>query len=297
MLSVLIPTYNYVVVTLVKSLHKQLKRQDISFEIICFDNGSKSKTNIENEQINTIDSCLFVSLEKNGGRSKIRNLLAEKTKYNWLLFLDADVLPVSKNFINNYLKFAKINNPSIIYGGLKYDDKKPSDDKLLRWVYGRDREEVSLKTRKLDSTIHFSSANFLIDKGMFQKNKFDESLVEYGHEDTLFAINLKRNNRSIIQIDNPVYHLGLDKTEQFIVKTKDSIKNLLSLQNQKKISFKENKLLKSFEDLKRIRMNHAFSSLFKFFSKRMEQNLHSKKPSVFIYNLYKLGYICTISKK
>lgn len=297
MLSVLIPTYNYNVVTLVKSLYEQLKQQNISFEIICFDNGSKSELNLKNEQINSLDFCAFIPLKNNGGRSKIRNLLAEKAKYKWLLFLDADVLPVSKNFIKNYLDSTKINNQNVVFGGLKYHDNKPSDNKMLRWVYGKGREEISLKIRKLNPSVHFTSANFLIKKNIFQEIKFDESLVEYGHEDTLLAIDLKKKNIPIIQIDNLVYHLGLDQNEQFIAKTKKAIENLLYLNNQKRIEGKENKLLKKFNEIKSVRMTQFFSVLFKFFSKKMETNLNSNAPSLFIYDLYKLGYICMISKK
>ena len=50
MLSVLIPTYNYIALDLVRSLHRQLEVQDIVYEVICFDNGSDSITNIENEK-------------------------------------------------------------------------------------------------------------------------------------------------------------------------------------------------------------------------------------------------------
>ena len=50
------------------------------------------------------------------------NLLAERSKYEWLLFLDSDVLPSSDRFIANYLE-ATYNN-QVVYGGLKYDDNK-----------------------------------------------------------------------------------------------------------------------------------------------------------------------------
>lgn len=297
MLSLLIPTYNYVAVTLVKSLYEQLKGQNISFEIICFDNGSKSMVNLKNEKINNIEFCVFVSLRKNGGRSKIRNLLADKAKYSWLLFLDADVLPVSEKFIKNYLDTLRIENQNVIYGGIKYDSNIPPDDEKLRWVYGKAREEISLKERQLNPDGYFSSANFLIKKSLFQQIKFDESLIEYGHEDTLLAINLIKKKISINQIDNPVYHLGLDKSKQFVVKTKKSIENLIYLRNQQKISSMDNKLLERFESLKKMKLNHLFSFLFKKFSKTMEYNLYSKLPSIFVYDLYKLGYICFVSKE
>ena len=214
MLSILIPTYNYEVVSLVNSLIRQLKKQDNPYEIICFDNGSDLEVNTINQEINKLDGCYYESLKKNGGRSKVRNLLAQKAKYNWLLFLDADVLPVSENFTQNYFDLIIKNSIKVAFGGLKYKEK-PTRDKMLRWVYGKSREEIPLHTREKNPQEHFTSANFLIKKEVFEKFKFDESLVEYGYEDTLLALDLKKSNIQIIQIDNPVYHLGIDKSGIF----------------------------------------------------------------------------------
>ena len=87
MLSILIPTYNYIALDLVKSLHTQLEEQNIVYELICFDNGSNSRANIENERINNIQNCYFSALKKDGGRSRVKNILAKKSIYPWLLFL------------------------------------------------------------------------------------------------------------------------------------------------------------------------------------------------------------------
>ncbi len=294
MLSVLIPTYNYIALDLIKSIHKQLLEQNTVYEIICFDNGSNSKLNIYNEEINRIENCCFRTMKKNGGRSKIKNLLAEESKYNWLLFLDADVLPVSKNFMQNYVEASKVNDEKVFYGGLKYYDKKPKDDKMLRWVYGRDREQIPLKKRNVNPQEYFTAANFLIDKDLFEKIKFDESLVEYGHEDTLFALELKKNNVSIKQIDNPVFHLGLDNNEIFLEKIKKSIENLVYLQQEGKIGLKDSKLLKFNDILKKMKIRTVFSFLFMKYLKHMEKNLNSGTPSLFVFDLYKLGFLCSI---
>ena len=177
MLSILIPTYNYAVFSLVKSLYTQLKQQDYPFEIVCYDNGSNSEINSVNDKINSLDHCFYKSLIKNGGRSKIRNLLAEKAKFKWLLFLDADVLPVSKNFIQIYFDSIINNDVKVVFGGLKYEEKPPND-RMLRWVYGKAREEIPLRIRKKNPQEYFTSANFLIYKELFQHIKFDETLVE-----------------------------------------------------------------------------------------------------------------------
>ncbi len=294
MLSVLIPTYNYNVVQLVEILHEQLKNQNILYEIICFDNASKSILNIKNESINKMESSYFISLEKDVGRSKIRNLLAQKSKYDWLLFLDADVFPVTEKFIENYLATIQ-NDKKVVYGGLKYKDEKPENNKLLRWVYGKNREEISLEERKRKPNNHFSSANFLIHKNIFNRYNFDERLTEYGHEDTLLGLELVKNKITITQIDNPVYHLGLDESSLFLQKTKTAVENLIKLQKQGKISELDNKLLKRYSEFKKIKAIKLVAFLFEKNEKMMKRNLVSSNPSLFIFDLYKLGYLCTIT--
>jgi len=294
MLSVLIPTYNYNVVPLVKALYKQMEKQNISFEIICFDNASNSTLNDENEAINKMEFCHFTSLKQNIGRSKIRNLLAQKSKFNWLLFLDADVFPVTGRFIENYLASVK-NEEKVVYGGLKYKDEKPNSSELLRWVYGKNREEAPLKERKITPKNHFSSANFLIHKNVFNTYNFNENITKYGHEDTLLGLELVRNNILITQIDNPVYHLGLDESIVFLEKTKTAIENLFELQKQDKISKLDNKLLKRYSEFKKIKLIKLAAFLFEKNEKMMKRNLISPNPSLFIFDLYKLGYLCTIT--
>ena len=94
MLSILIPTYNYSVVNLVNQLQKQAIEAAFVFEIIVVDDFSNNLLIIEqNNKINQLDFCQFIKNEKNIGRTASRNLLANKAKYESLLFLDADVLP------------------------------------------------------------------------------------------------------------------------------------------------------------------------------------------------------------
>ena len=114
MLSVLIPVYNYNIFTLVETIYKQTLECNIPFEIICLDDASQEFT-IENQRINQFQNCFFTILEKNIGRSAIRNLLAKKAVYENQLFLDADVISVHDNFISNYISEIK-NNKKVIFG-------------------------------------------------------------------------------------------------------------------------------------------------------------------------------------
>ena len=102
MISILIPIYNSNAFPLVFELQKQFQKTGVVYEILCQDDASKSQLNEYNEEINLLPNCSFVSLKKNVAHRENRNLLAEKSKYNWLLFIDGDSKIISKNYISNY---------------------------------------------------------------------------------------------------------------------------------------------------------------------------------------------------
>ena len=103
MLSILIPTYNYKVYPLACQIKQQALKANIIFEIICFDDGSSSKLNFENDKINTLKNSKFIALEKNVGLSNNRKELAQSAKYDYLLFIDGDSEIIEKDYIKQYI--------------------------------------------------------------------------------------------------------------------------------------------------------------------------------------------------
>ena len=130
MLSILIPTFNYDITALVAEVHKQSKSCNIPFEILVFDDASE---NLEIRKINTaingLKNTSYTILKSNIGRSAIRNKLAKSAQYSWLLFLDADVMPVNNHFVLNYLNSLSDSKP-IIYGGLSYKEERPNQSQF-----------------------------------------------------------------------------------------------------------------------------------------------------------------------
>ncbi|MFT7352803.1 MAG: glycosyltransferase involved in cell wall biosynthesis [Flavobacterium sp.] len=285
MLSVLIPTYNYNTFSLVKEMHQQLTFEAISFEIICLDDGSKTSLNVKNEQINTLSFSSFKSLEKNVGRSAIRNLLADTAKYKWLLFLDADVIPVRSNFVKNYIACFKTDK-TVFCGGILYQNKKENVG-LLRYKYGKKHEEISSQRRNKNAEKYFFTSNFLIQKSIFEVLRFDENLTQYGKEDLLFSRQLTQKSYRIEHLNNEVYHLGLDENKLFVSKTKKAMENLVFLDNQALIDAKETPLLEMVRKITLLKMTIIIASFYPFFEK-----LTSKKSSVFFLNCLKVSYIC-----
>ena len=283
MLSILIPVYHYNALPLVNELIKQCNFSGITFEILCQDDASNSQENILNQEINLISNCSFFINVNNLGRGKNINSLAQKAKYDWLLILDCDTFPTDSNFIQNYVDVISSSSKNILFGGIIYEDKKPEKEQLLRWIYGQKKETSSILT-----------SNLLIQKNVFLKYPFDESITKYGYEDLCFFSVLKKNNYKISQIENPTLHLNLETSEVFLNKTKIALENLVFLYNSNKISGDDSKIIKTFELLKNLKLTRFSAFLFKKNQSKIERNLLSENPSLFLFDFYKLGYFYSL---
>jgi hypothetical protein len=292
MLSVLIPTYNYNVFALVLELHKQCLESGIEFEILCQDDASNQFL-YENQKINSLENCNFSTNNSNLGRGKNINFLAEKGKFEWLLIMDCDTFPTKNNFIQKYI--SQINEgEKVVYGGIKYKKEKPNNDQLLRWFYGNVRESLSVEKRNTNPNGNALTSNILIKKTIFISNKFKESITKYGYEDLVFLSDLKKKEVLVKHIDNTTYHLGLETSKQFLDKTKIALENLKLITKTISLDNSESKILSIHGFLKRFYLVDFVASLFKKTERKIERNLLSQKPSLTLFDFYKLGYFCSL---
>ena len=294
MLSILIPVYNYDVVPLVLELHKQCLECEIDFEILCQDDQSNSDLNTKNEIINSLENCSFFVNSTNLGRGKNINLLAEKAKHDYLLILDCDTFPTQNNFIKNYISTTNNIENLVVFGGIQYKKEKPEKEKLLRWIYGNARESLSVEKRNTNPNGNALTSNILIKKNIFILNKFDKSITKYGYEDLVFLSDLKKKGILVKHIDNTTYHLGLETSQQFLEKTKIALENLRLITETDALDLSESKLLKVSTLSESLHLTPFISFLFQKTERKMEQNLLSKKPSLLLFDLYKLGYFCSL---
>ena len=209
MLSILIPTYNYNVTKLVNDIHKQLIDSNVDFEIICIDDGSSSKTNLENEKVNSLKNSKFIAELNNIGLSNNRNHLASLSQYDYLLFLDGDSLIIGNSFIKSYLENI-YSNTDILYGGRVHPEFVENQNQKLRWKYGKNIEDKSANRRNKDKHKTLMFNNTLIRKKCFNSILFDSNLIKYGHEDTLFAYQAYLQNLNVLHINNPILHGDID---------------------------------------------------------------------------------------
>ncbi len=297
MLSVLIPVYNFDVTDLVNVLNKQCLNAGISYEIILLDDASDETFKKGNRKLKSVRNVIYRELDKNIGRSKIRNKLAVLASYPYLLFLDCDSKIGRRDFIENYL--SNCNGRGVVCGGLNYSMLKPEmDDQYLRWTYGHYREYKSVCERQKNPNASFSSFNFLISKSIFDRIRFNEDLKSYGHEDTLFGYELMKNNIIIKHIENPVIHIGLETNEQFIEKTREGIKNLkriMKINGNEKRLMRDITILWYYKLFKKLRLRKLAEFIYRKAEKKLYNNLTGKQPKLLYFDLYKLGYLCSLN--
>lgn len=291
MLSILIPTYNYDCTQLVRDLHEQAELLGVDYEIIVMDDASPQPAcKLRNRVISNLSHCRYVELESNLGRARIRNRLADEARFEWLLFMDSDAKVVSNSFIADYLKYT---DADVICGGLCHADTLPSPKVSLRYAYEKhaDKHRAS-RYRGQRPYEQFTPFNFMIRREVFYSIRFDESITEYGHEDTLFGIELGKRGVSIRHIDNPLLHVGLESNECFLGKTRAALRNLALLENCMQ---GHSSLLGVYGLLSRLRLDGYVARWFTRREQRITERLvNGETSSIHLFFIYKLGYYCQL---
>jgi len=289
MISILIPCYNYNAYDLVSKLEKECLTLKIVFEIICIDDASFSPLNELNQKINILTNCKFFESKKNIGRSENRQLLSKKAQYKWLLYIDVDVKPLNDDFIKVYLNEIK-KGFEVVFGGFNY---KNIESNNLRYLFGKSREDIPSKIRNKNPYKYIISSNFLVKKVIFDKINKNININGYGM-DYFFGALLKENSISINHIDNEVTHYGLDDNSKFLIKTNEALKNLHYLNKNKLITKNDITILKYYRLLDFLGLKRIISKLFNMFSRYIESNLKGSDPSLFVFDLYRLSYLCSL---
>ena len=295
-ISLLIPVYNYDIVALVYSMKNAIDKVTEFHEILIGDDAS-SQEFLDKYRSLEGGGVKIISSEKNIGRAAMRNKLALEASGDYLLFLDADLMltGTAEAFLQKYI--AEIGAAEVICGGIKYAESIPSDpDKLLRWKYGRWREQLKASERNKRPYSDFSTFNVLIAKSVFSKIRFYEELKKYGHEDTLLGFQLKNAGISILHIDNTLLHEGIESNREYLDKVKLSLENLSMLYDN--VTNKNNfcsvlPMLRHYRILRFVRLSIILAGIFVRYREKMEQRLESGNSSNLLFVFYRMSMFCT----
>jgi GT2 family glycosyltransferase len=298
-LSICIPIFNHDCTDLILRLDEQCALSGVPYEIVLLDDGSTLYKE-KNRNLTGLEKVNYVELPQNIGRAAIRNRLTETAQFSHLLFMDCDTQIIDNRFIENYLSAAKKNDADVILGGVCYSDEKPPQPYLLRWIYGKNREERPAHERNQQPYRAFTAFNALIRKEVFEKVRFDESLKTYGHEDTLIGWQMKKENFVLTHIDNPARKIGLATNDIYLKRNAEAVENLWKIYQkiEGKNLFREDvKILKYFHILERIHIEYIFYNTIRIFNNFIFKNLKSDNPNLHLLDLYKLATLCQVSLK
>ncbi len=295
-ISLLIPVCDYDIVALVYSMKSCIGRIPELTEIIIGNDGSSAEfkakyRSLEGDGVRILDSPVNI------GRAAIRNRLALEAKGDFLLFIDADTMipGTAEAYIRKWIPV--MSAARVACGGVIYHKSPPGDpDRILRWKYGRKKDELKASERNKHPYQKFSTFNVLFDRTIFSKLRFNEELKQYGHEDTLMSYQLHKAGVSILHIDNGLLHEGLESNREFLNKTKLGIENLSKLYDMvtDKLAFSSTvRMLQIYNVLKIFRLTLILAGIYIRYRERMELKIDSSDPPLWLFRFYKVCLFCT----
>lgn len=293
MISVLIPNHDFDCLQLVRDLHGQLTDSGVPFEIIVVEDGSTRYLE-NNRKMKELPQVRYLERKENVGWFKIRSLLPTLARYPYYVCMDSDSGVVRSDYIEKYLDFARRGEEAVVVGGKVSTPEMPAPCYSLRYTYESKRES------SLDHKKGFITFNYMIPASVLRKISFDDGLtLRYGHDDTAFGIKIKRLGVPIKYIDNPLVHLGLDDNRRMLQKAVSACGNLLVLHESGKYPElpQESRLLACYLKVRKWKAAWLVSAFHGLFSGLMLRNLQGLRPSMFVFDVYRLGEMLKIRGK
>lgn len=294
-LSILIPTYNGVCLSLVTELQRQaeelkkIKGGEFCYEIIVADDGSTDTDAINaNMGINDLPCCRYIVRGFNAGRAAIRNFLARTAQYDSLVFMDGDMEAQNTHYVENY---ERLSGSDVVYGGYNVRATAEELRRNLNCAYEhRFALSNTMPRRTQDANSHFRTHNFMVRRSVMLRLPFDERFRRYGYEDILWSKTLRDNGISVTHADNPLTIADFDDNATFMAKTEEGLRTLLDFAPELE---GYSSLLAAVRRLSRLHLLGAVRMWHAVFGRCIKNNLSGNKPQIFLFNIYKLGSFCS----
>lgn len=300
-LSILLPSYNNVCVSLVQALQRQADAlrgkldKPFRYEIIVADDGSTDAACIDaNRVIGDMLHCRYLRMEHNVGRAQIRNVLISESCGDYVLLIDSDLFLCDDNYLYRYAT----STADVVYGGTRIGDEglvmvdnEANTEHLkgnLRYIYEKKAEPSHRAVfRQLRPNQEISVCNLYARRDIMEAHPFDSRFKAYGYEDVLFGKRLAESGIEVTHIDNPVLINEFEPNSVFVKKTEEAILTLCRFEQD----------LEGYSNLKTkvtTLCRYIPLSLFRLWHRIMKnkekRNLTGSKPSLLLFKLYKLGF-------
>jgi glycosyltransferase involved in cell wall biosynthesis len=226
-LSVLVPFYKHDPSPLLCALARGTT-DDV--EIVLVDDGSHSAT-LLNDILSTAEALTcpvtIIVLGTNRGRARARNRLISEARGEYVLFLDADMIPERFDFLARWLHLIATKYPAVAFGGFTVPAHKRGAYALHAKLAQRS-DCVSAAVRARNPAQFVATSNLLVRADVLAATPFDNSFTGWGWEDVEWALRASSKAR-IHHIDNPAMHAGLDDAATLLRKYREAGPNFARL--------------------------------------------------------------------
>jgi glycosyltransferase involved in cell wall biosynthesis len=230
-LSVLIPFYKDDARDLLTRLDSQIDDQAV--EILLYDDGTND-ADLSARMRDAVDTATgpvgLITNTDNHGRSAARNQLFVKSRGNWVLFLDADMRPAQDNFLETYLAVIDSCSADVLFGGFEVEAQQEDADKDIHRALSEISDCLTLDERQAAGPQYVASSNLCVRRDVLHTEPFDSGFAGWGWEDSEWAARVSKRF-TLVHIENPAVHLGLETTETLLKRFATSGPNYLRFTN------------------------------------------------------------------
>ncbi|ANP47677.1 glycosyltransferase family 2 protein [Candidatus Viadribacter manganicus] len=219
-LSVLTPFYRYDP----SAMLKHFGRVPAGVEFVLLDDGSASAelvSNVVTALHNTGAPARVIVSGQNLGRARARNRLVSEANGDYVLFLDADMLPDAPAFLSVWLGIIETQGPRVAFGGLSLAQAQRTPETALHFALfgGSDCQPARRRARRAAQAT--ASSNLLVERDFLIAHPFDSHFTGWGFEDTDWALDVARV-AEIMHVENSATHAGLDDVTTLMRKSAEA---------------------------------------------------------------------------
>lgn len=229
-LSVLIPVFRHDATGLIAALAQEPIAAEVA--LVLLDDGS-GEPELVRALARSIEAWpgpgVLLAAGRNLGRSAGRNALAAQAKGAWWLFVDADMLPDSPDFLARWVAVARAGAaPRVVFGGFSLVQASRAAAFALHRRQSDGAECLPATVRNREPGKYVFTSNLLMHAAVFAAVPFDDGFTGWGWEDVDWGLRAAALF-PVTHIDNPASHLGLATAEELVRKYRASGGNFARL--------------------------------------------------------------------